>query len=253
MTKQIIYFTALILGLSSCTVSYISYSGNNSKETINAKGPIGQVNKTVEPYHKLKLIGSIDVVLVESEDNNITVKGPENLLDFITVTVKDEVLSVQLNPDYSYRIKGRKNIVLVEVPAKNLSEIELLGSGDISGSALIVNDNVKLTLVGSGDLKANVEAKTLEVSLSGSGDINVKGSAQEASFNLIGFGDISAKQLIAKTINIKLSGSGDIVYNAQDADVTVSLSGSGDVVGKGTANSMQSSKSGFGDIKGKMK
>lgn len=253
MTKQIIYFTALILSFSSCTSSYINYFGNSSKEIIIAEGQINQINKVVEPYQVLRLVGSIDVVLMESEGNNITIKGPENLLDFVTLHVKDSVLSVQLNPDYSYKIKGSKNMVLVEVPAKNLTEIELVGSGDISGSALLVQDKIKLALIGSGDLKAKVEAKILDVSLSGAGDINVSGSTQEASYNLIGLGDISAKQLTAKTINIKLSGSGAIVYNAQDADVSVSLSGSGDVVGKGSANSMQSSKSGFGNIKGKVK
>lgn len=223
---------------------FITATGHAQWSKIKGNGKIVTEKRTTAGYDEISVSGFFDVVLVSGKEGGITIKGEENLLPYIKVEVKDNILKIYTEKNIN--ISTKESIVLT-VPFEQISAISLSGSGDVKSKNTIVAKNLKAKLSGSGDLTLDVKATEFEAHLSGSGDVVISGSADNFISKTSGSGDVDAVNLIAKKADVSISGSGDMKVNCTE-NLYARVSGSGDIEYKGNPQFKDTKVSGSGEI-----
>ncbi len=213
----------LIIFLSIITESYAQFVFN--KEKIYGNGQIITEERSLPDFNKLSVTGAYDVKIVPGKTGLIKVTADKNLMQAIDIFVKSGKLIIRTHPDFNIRKYSR---LQVEVPAENLSAVFLTGSGSITQTGFVVNNNIKLYLTGSGDMKFELNNNRTTVGLTGTGDIILKGKTDDLKINLTGTGKVTAHRVMAQKATVKLTGTGEISVQAV-YDLVIKIFGSGDV------------------------
>ncbi|HBF89278.1 MAG TPA: hypothetical protein DDX39_11615 [Bacteroidales bacterium] len=220
-TKKIRNLTsllAIILFLASC-ISPFNYR-------INGNGNIVSQERIIdESYYSIELEDDYEVYIKEGANNVITIETDENLHDFVQTKIKNGKLVLSTTRGYS--LKGSQGIIIyIETPS--VENITLSGSGRIETDT-ISEENVKITISGSGEIYSIVNASNIDLTISGSGKIDVKAVTLTADVDISGSGDIILSGN-ANTTEMNISGSGSIrSYGLEQHNCDVNISGSGDV------------------------
>ncbi|NLP56616.1 head GIN domain-containing protein [Lutibacter sp. B1] len=211
---------------------------------INGNGNITTETRKISNFDKISVGGSFHVELFKSNENTITIKGDENVLEFIVTEVENNKLKIYF--EKGYNINTRK-AVQITVPFKNLEEVALAGSGDIISNDVIEADTLETSIAGSGDIELKVSTNKLSSNVAGSGNTNFTGNTNDFNCSIAGSGDIMAYDLTSKIATIKIAGSGDVKVNVTD-EIHTSNVGSGDVYYKGNPSVIKAKSVGSGDI-----
>ncbi|PKB18695.1 head GIN domain-containing protein [Flavobacterium sp. 5] len=223
---------------------FITNMGYAQWTKIKGNGKVITENRSTVGYDEVNVSGFFDVVLVSGKEGAITIKGEENLLPYVKVEVKDNVLHIYTEKNIN--ISTKENLILT-VPFEEISAVSLSGSGDVSSKNTIVATTFKTKLSGSGDLTLDVKATDFEANLSGSGDVVLTGNSDTFTSKISGSGDVDAVNLITKKANVTISGSGDMKVNCSDS-LYARVSGSGDIAYKGNPESKDTKVNGSGEI-----
>jgi hypothetical protein len=223
---------------------FVTAIGNAQWKKIKGNGKIVTEKRSTSGYDEINVSGFFDVVLVSGTEGAISIKGEENILPYVKVEVKDNVL--QIYTEKNININTKENVVLT-VPFEQISFVSLSGSGDVKTKNTIVATSFKTKLSGSGDLSLDVKATDFEANLSGSGDVVLTGIADNFTSKISGSGDVDAVSLVTKKANLTISGSGDMKVNCSDS-LYARVSGSGDIAYKGNPESKDTKVSGSGEI-----
>ena len=197
-------------------------------------------------YDKIKVMGHFDVQLESGNEGNISVMTDENLHEYIIVEVKDNntlVIRVKKN----INLKTRKGIHIT-VPFKDISEIALMGSGEIESKDTIQADLFEVSLAGSGDLDLNFNVANLDAKVSGSGDMILSGEAKNFEMKLSGSGDFDGNSLRCENTQVYVSGSGQAKVTASER-IKARVNGSGAIKYAGNPEIKDVKVSGSGSIK----
>ena len=100
-----------------------------------------------------------------------------------------------------------------DVAMQQLDEVILRSSGDVKGKGIIKGRNLKVTVLGSGDLSLNVDYDTIRVEMLGSGDVTLAGQCKVIYGAIKGSGDLHIPQLRYAESDIKATGSGEVWAN----------------------------------------
>ena len=196
-------------------------------------------------FTELKNSGSIDVEIIAGNKFDLKVEDDENLLPHLITEVKDGVLHIYYDSNFSFSESNGK--VTVEVPS--LNKITSSGSGDIKIEGTLKNANeIVITSSGSGDLDGNVDAPSIKLSNSGSGDISLKGQTQNFDCKTMGSGDVKCRNLKSENVIVNVGGSSDVSVFAS-VSLKVSIAGSGDVTYAGSPSSPDINIAGSGSVK----
>src|ERR1700730_6688799 len=115
--KKIILIISVIAILTSCYYRTVRGNGNMSSETRN-----------LNHFSGVRLLGSMNIVLVKGDRNTVEVDAEENILPFVETYVEDDKLVVKFRNNIN--INTHKDVI-VKVTTPHIREIDLLGSGDI--------------------------------------------------------------------------------------------------------------------------
>jgi Putative auto-transporter adhesin, head GIN domain len=201
----------LIETSSSCSFMGISGSGHLQTES-----------RTVAEFKRISAAGSMDVVANIGTPQKIEVTADDNLLQYVTTTVKDGTLEIAMKSGNYHFSKGFK----ITVTTPELEKVSIAGSSDVEVSGL-QGSRFTASIAGSGDLHASGHVDTLEASVAGSGDLKLADlESRDAKIHIQGSGD--ARVHATQTLDVKIAGSGDVVYRG-DPKVTRSIAGSGSV------------------------
>ncbi|NND15545.1 MAG: DUF2807 domain-containing protein [Eudoraea sp.] len=234
-----------IILLAAICMSFTTYAQWGKK--IKGNGEVVTIERSTEDYDGVAVSGWFDVNLVSGNEGNITIKGEENLLEYLITEVKKDKLVIRVKKGYYLSPSSWKSGgIEITVPVKEIRDVSLSGSGDIVGKTHLNADIFRASMSGSGDITLDIDANDLDVSLSGSGDINLKGSANELDISVSGSGDVKAYDLKAKKVDANVSGSADIKVTATEY-LYAKVSGSGDIYYRGNAK-VESKTSGSGDV-----
>ncbi len=214
---------------------------------VKGNGNMVTIERSVGEYDYVSLAGWFDVELVDGQEGELTLKGEENLLEYIKTEVKDGKLTIKQKKGVNLRPSNWSEGITITVPVKNVDGVSLSGSGDIVGKTVLESDNFKTSISGSGDITLEVEAKSIDASMSGSGDMNLSGKATDFEVSVSGSGDIRAYDLSAEFVDAQVSGSADIKVTANQM-LKARVSGSGDIRYKGNPKKIDTKSSGSGDI-----
>lgn len=239
--------TIILLALIS--FSFVNAQSKNKswkRDKIKGNGKEVTISKTTADYDEILAGGFFDVALVAGKEGNITIKGEENLLEYINVEVENGTLKIHVNNDKSIECSSNKTIIIT-VPVEKIGKIKFAGSGDIYTKDAINATNLELSLTGSGDMKIETNATNLSASLKGSGDVILSGKTTELELNLVGSGDIDSSKLNSDNAKAKVAGSGDIKVKCTK-NLNAAVAGSGSIHYKGKPESIDKVVNGSGEI-----
>jgi hypothetical protein len=131
---------------------------------------------------------------------------------------------IRVDDDWHYRGDGRVEVTVSGVTVHNVA---LAGSGraELNGLAL---DRLRLSVAGSGNVKADGRADRVELSISGSGDVDLdRVTVRDANIHIAGSGTVRINP--RDEANVSITGSGDVRMRARPARLHQATIGSGRV------------------------
>lgn len=206
------------------------------------EGPVVSENRDISGFSAIELQISGDVVLIQDSAFEVRVSAQENLLPLISTEVSGDKLKISTTTSC---IRSSKKI-RVEIRMPELEGTYLSGSGNITTGNSFKTDDLKTTLSGSGNIKLDVVANSIDSRISGSGNISLNGTTRKQEIGINGSGDYKAFDLISYEAEVSIKGSGSceiFVHNDLDAKV----SGSGSVYYKGNPD-VSTKISGSGNV-----
>lgn len=100
-----------------------------------------------------------------------------------------------------------------------------MGSGDLN-LAGVSQPDVKISLMGSGDIEASGKTQQLEAAMLGSGRLRLGDlTAQDADIHIAGSGDVEAAP--QDELHANIAGSGDIELKSEPKQIDTAIHGSG--------------------------
>lgn len=181
-------------------------------------------------------MGSMDVQVKKGEEHSVEIEGEENIISYIETYVNDGKLVIKYKDDVNIHTTED---VIVKVTADVLEDVEVLGSGDLTGEGKFVsNGAMDISITGSGNIKLDLDAPAVEAKITGSGDIDLSGNTKDVKCSTTGSGTINAVELKAENAGARTLGSGDIsVFSSVKLDATINGSGSISYKGGGAVSS----------------
>ncbi|MEM1257854.1 MAG: head GIN domain-containing protein [Bacteroidota bacterium] len=234
----------ITLGLVLCSLIGTAQWGGKK---IKGNGKVVTIERSVGDYESIASAGWFDVILVDGKEGTITLKGEENLLEYIETEVKNGKLTIKKEKGVNLKSSSWKGGIEVTIPIEEISSVSLAGSGDVISKTTIKTDDFRASLAGSGDVQLSVEVSSFDASLSGSGDMEFDGSATNFKVSVAGSGDVDAFGLTANFVEASVAGSADLNVTANQ-EIRARVSGSGDITYKGNPTKIDSKASGSGDI-----
>jgi hypothetical protein len=234
-TKQISSLIAgfiAVVGLSSC-VDEIFLSGN---------GDVQSQNRHITGFDAVTSSGDYHVSVMPGTEFSVQVKAESNLLPYIETELHGTTLKIGTHGIHTIH---HHYPIEVFITQPQLTSLNLSGSGFIKTGSF-TSDYLELGISGSGDIDAQVIAKTIKANVSGSGNIILAGNADASDFRISGSGKIKTYDLIQNHCQASISGSGDVYANVIET-LHASISGSGCVYYIGNPL-VQTSISGSGKV-----
>ena len=214
--KRRIWVPLVTLALCGC-VGTFSYG-----ENVKGSGVKASESRAVGAFTGIDVQGSADVHVTTGEPRSVTVEADDNLLPIIETEVRGSSLLVRSKKSFSTRIG-----VKLHVTTPRLEEVEIAGSGNVVVEKLDAQ-TFRVSVLGSGDVRATGTAERVEASVKGSGDIDLSGlSARKAEASVYGSGDIKVRA--NESVSASIYGSGDVEYWGEPAEVARSVHGSGEI------------------------
>lgn len=238
MKSLAIFFLATLIIISSC--------GLVGGKSVPGNGNVTTSEKTVAAFREVEQKGSFDVYVSTGNGYTAKVEAEENLQQYVEVYVDNGKLIVKTKEGFWLRPKkGLK----VYITAPSYTAIRSYGSGNIIGqNTLYDSSKITLSVSGSADIKAAVDAPEVESVIMGSGNANLSGQTKKFTGDVKGSGSINAFDLKAEEVKIDIAGSGNAnIFASVKLDATVN--GSGDVSYKGNAPQINSNMHGSGSLK----
>jgi hypothetical protein len=233
----------VVVGLSLLSLSCSAQWG----KTIKGNGNTVTIERNTGDYDGVALSGWFDVDLVEGNEGEITLKGEENLLEYIITEVKDGKLVIKTEKGINLKTSGWNSEIRITVPVESINSVSMAGSGDILGKTKIKTNNFSTAMSGSGDITLDLDTDSISATMSGSGDIKLSGTTRDFDATISGSGDIEAYDLEADNVSATISGSADIQVTANKS-IKARVSGSGDISYRGNPEKVDTKTSGSGDI-----
>lgn len=238
MIKYLVTAIVPLIFLNACTFI--------SGKRIDGSGNVTSQERSVTGFSAIHSSGFFDVYLSSGTAQSVRIETDDNLHSYIETTLDGKELEIDTKDGYNIRTnKGVK----VYITSPDFSKVRLSGSGDIiSQNQITGSEKIELGLSGSGNIKVDLNAPSVEAEMSGSGDISLSGEAKKFEGGLSGSGNIKAMDLKTEESSIRISGSGNADVFVSDK-LSVKVTGSGDVRYKGGAQQISSSITGSGSVK----
>ncbi|MBX3257591.1 MAG: DUF2807 domain-containing protein [Chitinophagaceae bacterium] len=215
------------------------------RETVRGNGNKISEARNVGSFEGLELRGSMNVQLKKAATSSVKVEGEENILPFVETYVDDGKLVIKYKNNVSVHTTED---MIVHVNTTDLEEVRVTGSGDITGDGKFTsNDEIKVKITGSGNIRLELDAPSVEAGVTGSGDIQLSGNTRDIECSTTGSGNIKATEMKAENAKVKTLGSGNISVFAS-VKIDASISGSGDISYKG-GGAVSSSIHGSGSVR----
>ncbi len=211
MNKLLILSFAGIITLSSC-----------NWHRIHGNGTIKSESRDVPAFEAITCDGGYEVQIDCQAKQLLTVETDENLLPNVKTEVHNKTLHI-----YTKGFLLPSNRIRIAVSVPNITGFTTNGSteGDINN---INNDN-------------------LDISINGSGKLHLNGKSGSVDFHTSGSSKIDATSLISENSHIQINGSGNIQVYATNS-IDVQINGSGTVKYKGDAKNVNQQINGSGRI-----
>ena len=203
------------------------------------------VTETFSPdsFTNLHISGQFDVVLMPGSRPSVTITGDENLLEWIKVDSRGQVLNIETER----RLNSTSGIEVLVTYTK-LEEIISSGASNISTEDQIITESMRLEISGAGKIDLDLDVERLNLDLSGAALIYLSGKATELDADMSGAGSLEAFSLQTRNCDVNISGVGSAEVNVS-GNLNAQVSGVGGVEYMGNPEHVSRDVSGIGRIK----
>jgi hypothetical protein len=214
-------------------------------ERIKGNGNIKTVERTVNSFKDVSTSGSIHVYITQGPQAPVKIEADENLLDYIEIHQRGDAISIETRDGYNLEPTDK---IKVYITAPEFNHIGISGSGAVQSTGKIISKNdLEFSVSGSGGLKADLNAPSVEVDITGSGHADMVGETKNLEIQISGSGEARCYNLLSENTKVDVTGSGDAdVYASVKLDAQVS--GSGNVSYKGAATQIKKDITGSGQV-----
>jgi hypothetical protein len=192
-------------------------------DTLYGSGKAASSLRAVPAFRGIELEGSIDLEFRAGPTRRVEIVADDNLLPYVTTTVKDGSLKIGTASRPMSTRTGMKAVIV----APDLAALAIRGSGD-----------AKVT---------GIASKSFALSVRGSGDVEIAGRTDAVAVKVSGSGDVDVKDLVARSAAVDVEGSGDVEVHATQV-VAINIDGSGEVDVYGKPKSVVRKINGAGTI-----
>jgi hypothetical protein len=217
---------ALALIAATAATTYALVHDSSSSSTDQGSGVPASESRTVASFDSVELSGSNNVTITVGETQSVRVFGDDNLINRVTTNVRSDALVIG-NRAGSL---AAQTPMRVEIGVPSLSALTLSGSGNISVAG-IDQPRMRVTISGSGVVRASGTTDELDVTISGSGDAQLDPLVASAARAVV-----SGSGLIAVTatesLDASVPGTGAIVYGGNPSKVTKTVTGDGAITSR---------------------
>lgn len=203
----VLAIVACSLLVSGCVFIKIKDTGSLTKESVKGNGIITEKTFEVGDFSRVELSVPADVTYTLSDTPSVLVRVDENLMEKITVSEENGLLTVKPTE------KSFRNFKKLEIrlSSSSLASLQCDGAVDFNCAGPVRSETFSLECNGAADVEMeNLDAKTV-------------------SFVVNGAGDIDARLADADQVSLKISGAGDANLSGKTREVQVEVNGAGDV------------------------
>lgn len=189
---------------------------------IEGSGKLASEERDLKAFDALSLNVAAQVVVRSGAETTLKITADDNILPIISTKSRGGTLHIDTDRGFS-----TSNEIRIEIEIPRLTQAEVNGSGSIDIRD-VTQDDVDLTINGSGDIRAKGQASELSATINGSGRLLAEDlETEEASVTLSGSGsaDIHATQ----RVRAEVMGSGTVSYSGEPEEVRPSVLGSGSI------------------------
>lgn len=226
----------------------------------------------VSNYSKINVTNSLDVTLIPSDKEGVSVSCDERLLPAIKVVKKTNTLEIGLDWKEVRKIVGSRRTRSVSISKerikingivfrgginvtayiKQIEEIKTSSSGDVEWKGSLPSEELILIAESSGDITWSgvLDVPYITIKSSSSGDIEGNIKAKHAIVKLSSSGDFEGN-VEAMNLETFISSSADFLGEVNASKATFLLSSSGDAEVKGSIDSLYVKASSSADFYGK--
>lgn len=198
-----------------------------------ASGTSVTENRAVDPFRKLDVTGNLDVTLVPSTREEVSIETAPDAQSRVRVRVESRTLTItggETRRWWSAIIGGSRAIPppKVTVRYRTLEAIALAGTVRMS-AAKMEADTLRIAAAGGSTLKIDdLQARALKLSGAGALKATLAGKVVDQDISISGAGEVRADQLASDNASVSVSGAGSIVLRVAKT-LRASISGAGSV------------------------
>lgn len=218
-----------LVSFTSCTfvkVNRGAFEGVSSDRVVPSK-ETKTVTYGVEQFSGIESSVAADIVYrMMMGESSIKIEGPENYVDRIGYEVENGVLKLSFDGKQT----GGKVVITAQSGTLNMlsirgagdfdapygivtpsMDIDIQGAGDIDLNGLDCIGDVSIAVRGAGDIDiSELVCKQVKVDVMGAGDVVLKGDAASADLSIKGAGDIDISGLNVEDVTSSVQGVGSI-------------------------------------------
>ena len=211
---------------------------------VRGSGKLITESRDVSDFERVSLTGSGEVILIQGEEESLTVETDDNVMRYVTSEVTGGTLT--LGTESGKLISATR--LRFTLGVKDLAGLRVSGSGNITAER-VDTDRLQVQVSGSGDVRIDaLTADEVTVRITGSGDVELAGQVTGQDVTISGSGKYRGGDLRSETVALKISGSGNAtLWVTESLDARLTGSGSASYYGNPTTDV---SGSGSGKVKG---
>ncbi|MCC8123007.1 MAG: DUF2807 domain-containing protein [Oscillospiraceae bacterium] len=187
--------------LSGCVG--INFQSNGGLDTDN---PLSSEYTTqtydIGTYDTVMLSGIFVVAYTAADECAVSVDAQESLMQYVSITVEDGVLTADLNRDPI----GDPPVLHLSAPT--LKGLSIAGTVDMTTCDEIIAEHFQLNVSGLGALDLPLAVDSLRVSVDGASSIRLSGTAASADIVINGTGAVEAFELDTENTAVNIAGIG---------------------------------------------
>lgn len=228
----------LVLATLLATLNCSHSSSDQAHDSIKETKPLVGVSA-------LKIDGVFNLHLIQSDQEQITIEGSQELLDELLIHQEGNVLVLEIKKDQRFIFEDEE--LSITISLAKLRSLEYNGVGNARTDGTFKIDSLDLRGNGVGNLNLSLEANSITADFDMVGNITLDGSSQSAIFINKGIGNLDASNLLVQDLTLTSSGIGKVEVNCT-GDLSLEADGIGKVSVSGDPRITNKSVSGIGKV-----
>ena len=215
--------TVLIVPTSGLAAQSYTTVTHNGLPIVEGSGRVVRQDRQVADFRRVEAVGSENIEVRLGMHPSLAIAADDNILPLITTEVRDGTLKIATRGSFRTRSPIRVWLTTPDLEAMTTS-----GSGDVLIRD-VNNSRLKLTINGSGDMRATGRTGQLDVNVHGSGSAKLSTLvATDVQASVFGSGDTVVRPV--RDLNARVFGSGTIRYAGRPQNVHQQSFGSGRII-----------------------